>query len=100
MYLTKLKIKNFRSIKDIDLKFHKGKNIIVGKNNSGKSNIVKALDIVLGENSPSYQKSENITELDFYTSKDVQNDKEVINRENEISILCKLERSDDEELNF
>jgi putative ATP-dependent endonuclease of the OLD family len=100
MYLSRLKVSNFRSIKSIDVKFHPGKNIIVGRNNSGKSNIIKALDIVLGENSPTYQKSENITELDFYSKKTIKEDKEIVQCENEISILCKLERSVDEPLNY
>jgi putative ATP-dependent endonuclease of OLD family len=42
------------------------KNIIVGKNNAGKSNIIKAIDLVLGESSPTWHKSENITVNDFF----------------------------------
>jgi len=49
MYLHRVIIKNFRSIEYIDITFAKGKNIIVGKNNCGKSNIIKAIDLVLGE---------------------------------------------------
>lgn len=52
MYISKVKINNYRSIKDLTINFNPGKNIIVGKNNSGKSNIIKAINIVLGENSP------------------------------------------------
>lgn len=50
MYISKVKIKNYRSIKDLTINFNPSKNIIVGKNNSGKSNIIKAINIVLGEN--------------------------------------------------
>lgn len=49
MYISRVVIKNYRSIKDLVLNFNPGKNIIVGKNNSGKSNIIKAIDIVLGD---------------------------------------------------
>ena len=42
------------------------KNIIIGKNNSGKSNIMRAIDLMLGEKSPTYVNSENITEDDFF----------------------------------
>lgn len=66
MYLSKISIKNFRSIKDLTLVFQEEKNIIVGRNNSGKSNIIKALDIVLSEGSPTYQKSDNIAEYETY----------------------------------
>ncbi len=100
MFLSKLKVTGFRSIRNIDLDFQKGKNIIVGKNNSGKSNIIGALDIVLGENSPTYQKSENISELDFFSEKIIKEGKEILTTSNEISVLCILKREEDEELNY
>jgi putative ATP-dependent endonuclease of OLD family len=90
MHLSQLIIKNYRSIKNFDLKFKKGKNIIVGKNNSGKSNIIKAIDLILGEYSPTYQKSENITESDF-------NGGCVLNP---IFIFCELTREANEDLNY
>lgn len=48
MYLSKLKISNFRSIKTLDLKFHKGVNILIGENNAGKTAVIDALRIGLG----------------------------------------------------
>lgn len=48
MYLSKLKITNFRAIKEIELKFHKGVNILIGENNSGKTAIIDALRIGFG----------------------------------------------------
>ncbi|WP_113663256.1 ATP-dependent nuclease [Pedobacter nanyangensis] len=63
MYISKLFLKNFRSFKESTIEFSKGKNVIVGKNNCGKSNIVKALDMLIGEKFPTYL---NITENDFY----------------------------------
>ena len=54
MYISQVKIRNFRSFKSLDLELQPGKNVIVGKNNSGKSNIIKALDYVLGEKYPTY----------------------------------------------
>lgn len=47
MFLQKLQIKNFRSIRDLELHFNKGLNIIIGENNSGKSAIIDALRICL-----------------------------------------------------
>jgi len=52
MYLPRLYIEKYRSIKKRDFKFEKGKNLIVGKNNSGKGNIIKAIDLILGKRSP------------------------------------------------
>ena len=47
MYLEKFVIKNFRSIKCLELNFKKGINILIGENNSGKSAIIDALRICL-----------------------------------------------------
>lgn len=101
MYLSRLIIKNFRSIESVDIPFQKGRNVIVGKNNSGKSNIIKALDIVLGENSPTYIKSDNICSKDFYIHK--KTDKkglEVEESKNNILIACVLDREDSEKLDY
>ncbi len=48
MKLARLEISNYRSIKQLDMDFG-ASTIIVGKNNTGKSNILRAIDIVLGE---------------------------------------------------
>lgn len=90
MYLSHVKIRHYRSIKQLALDFRKGKNVIVGKNNAGKSNIVKAIDLVLGEPAPAYHKYENLTTNDFYlgdTSK-------------EIVIWLELRRESGESLNY
>lgn len=57
MYISKLIIKNYKSIKDEVFLFNKGINILVGKNNAGKSNIVSALNEILGDkyNTTSYE---------------------------------------------
>jgi len=90
MHLSKLLISNYRSIQELTLKFEKGKNIIVGKNNAGKSNIIKAIDLILGEGSPTWQKSENITSNDFYNG----------NTSRPIYIFCELCREPNEALNY
>ncbi len=100
MYLSRLLVKNYRSIKDLDLSFKKGKNIIIGRNNAGKSNIIKALDIVLGENSPIFAKSENITQKDFYSHKKEVEGQPIEESADEIIILCELTREPGEALNY
>jgi len=85
----------------LDLYFAKGKNIIIGRNNTGKSNIIKAIDVVLGETSPTYQKGENITDNDFYSWKnEVDGKVKETFSANEIFIWCELERDKDEALNY
>ncbi|MFA9459014.1 ATP-dependent endonuclease [Halalkalibacter sp. AB-rgal2] len=66
MYISNLFVYNYRSLKKVHLQFNTGRNVLVGKNNSGKSNIIKAIDLLLGEKMPSYQ---NIELKDFYTEK-------------------------------
>ncbi len=101
MYLSRIVIKDFRSIRELNLKFSPGKNVIVGRNNSGKSNIIKAIDLVLGENSPAFAKSENVTEIDFYTRKEIDSSgKENIVSSREIYIFCELKRDKDEKLDY
>lgn len=101
MYLSKLIVSNFRSINYTEINFNKGKNIIVGRNNSGKSNIIRAIDLILGESSPTYARSENITEIDFFTwkEKDPQGN-EVLKISDELFIYAELKREEDEELNW
>jgi len=92
MYISRVIIKNYRSIKDLTLNFNSGKNVIVGKNNSGKSNIIKAIDIVLGESSPTYAKYNNITENDFYSKNSETS--------NKIMIFCELQKNENEKIDI
>ena len=65
MYLTELKIRNFRSIKDIELNFSKGINIVIGENNAGKTTIIDALRMCLGYRD---QDGLRVTKNDFHIS--------------------------------
>ena len=51
MKLERVKIKNFRSIKEATIEFDPSCRVLVGKNESGKSNILKALRL-LDRNAP------------------------------------------------
>lgn len=52
MKLTRAEIKNFRSIQDITLAFDPACRVLVGINESGKSNILKALALMGSEHDP------------------------------------------------
>lgn len=67
--LSNIRINNFRSLESIDLHLRKT-NVLIGQNNCGKSNFLKAIDIALGSNS-------EISEEDIYISADerLANDK-------------------------
>ena len=101
MHLRRLYISGFRSIREIDLEFTPGKNVIIGRNNAGKSNIVHALNVVLGETAPAWEKSENITEADFYSSREADEEGNTIEKtQDTIFIWCELQRRAGEDLNW
>lgn len=43
MYLSNLHINNFRCIKDLEVEFHKGLNILIGENDTGKTAVLDVL---------------------------------------------------------
>jgi predicted ATP-dependent endonuclease of OLD family len=68
MYISKFLAFNYRSLKHVTVRLENGKNVIVGKNNSGKSNIIKGIEVLVGEKFPTYQ---NLTDNDFYTFEEI-----------------------------
>jgi putative ATP-dependent endonuclease of OLD family len=47
MYISKINIENFRNFKNNEVLFNNGINVIIGHNNAGKTNLLKALSLVL-----------------------------------------------------
>lgn len=47
MYIKRIKIKGFRNFVENTIDFHEGINVLIGHNNSGKSNLLRALQLVL-----------------------------------------------------
>lgn len=72
MRIQKIHIKNYRSIKELEFE-PQSLCALVGENNSGKSNILNAIDLLLGETWPSIK---NISDYDIY-KKDINNDIEI-----------------------
>jgi len=60
--IEKLIIRNFRSIEELELGLGR-LNALIGPNSSGKTNILKALDLVVGDTYPS---ARSFKESDFY----------------------------------
>ena len=46
MYIQKISIKNYRNYNDFSMKFHKGLNVIIGANNSGKTGLLTAIRLL------------------------------------------------------
>lgn len=73
MYISQLRIKNFRVFDEMTLSLNKGINILIGENNSGKTTIIDALRICLG-----YGKSDTniyIQESDLHLNPSDPNDR-------------------------
>lgn len=47
MFISKIKISNFRNFKQKEIEFNDGINVIIGHNNAGKTNLIKALSLVI-----------------------------------------------------
>lgn len=47
MYISKITLKNFRNFKQKEVEFKEGINVIIGHNNAGKTNLLRALALVL-----------------------------------------------------
>lgn len=60
MYISKIHIIGYRNFKDKTVEFHEGINVIIGPNNAGKSNLLRALDLVLNTDT-----SKKLTLFDF-----------------------------------
>ncbi|MDR2941963.1 MAG: AAA family ATPase [Treponema sp.] len=50
MYLKRLKLKNYRLFSDVEVTFQNGMNVLIGKNSTGKSTVLEAVDFLLSNN--------------------------------------------------
>jgi len=51
MYISEIHIRNFRNFEEIKIEFNENLNVIVGHNNAGKTNLLKALGLVFSRDS-------------------------------------------------
>ena len=64
MRIEKIRIQKYRSIDDVIITFPEGKPLVLfGPNNAGKSNILSAINRLLGERYPTYIE---MLESDYY----------------------------------
>lgn len=90
MYIKEINILNFRSFKEALIPFHEGVNVIIGHNNTGKSNLLRAMGLVLG-----YSNGHRIGTSDLFYETDVA---ELQRQSPRIKITLVLRRSADENL--
>lgn len=46
MYIKKIHIQNYRNFSNFSMEFHKGLNVIIGANNSGKTGLLRAINLL------------------------------------------------------
>jgi putative ATP-dependent endonuclease of OLD family len=51
MYISKIRIKNYRCFENLCIEFNRGINVIIGENNSGKTALIKALGLIFDRRS-------------------------------------------------
>ena len=90
MYIKEIKISNFRNFRDASVPFHEGVNVIIGHNNTGKSNLLRAMGLVLG-----YSDGHRLCTSDLFYETDVTKLQQQSPR---IQITLVLRRSEGEAL--
>ncbi len=70
MYIERVVIRNFRNLMNIDIHLNSGLTCVVGENNSGKSNFLTAMRMVLDTNYPNYLRK--LTKEDFTSGIDIK----------------------------
>lgn len=90
MYIKEIKISNFRNFKNATIPFHEGINVIIGHNNTGKSNLLRAIGLVLG-----YSDGHRLSTSDLFYETDVA---ELQQQSPRFMITLVLHRSKDEAL--
>lgn len=46
MYISSIELNNYRNFRSNIIEFNKGINVIIGSNNSGKSNLLRAMALI------------------------------------------------------
>jgi predicted ATP-dependent endonuclease of OLD family len=64
-FLQHVSLKNYKSIKDVEIDFKPGLNIIIGKNASGKTNFIKGLGTILNFDYDNFIDSESSFKMNF-----------------------------------
>ena len=91
MYISKIHIKGFRNFKDQEVTFNDGVNVIIGHNNAGKTNLIRALALVID-----YQGVKRLDVDDFHKNIDLL---EVKNNPPKITVSLSICQSEHEDLN-
>ena len=89
MYISSIGISNFRSFKNLKVNFQDGLNVLIGHNNSGKTNLLQALSLIFD-----YRASKQLSIDDFHKYVNLE---ELKKNPPNITITVTLSQSDGEE---
>ena len=90
MYISEITLSNFRGFEQNTIFFQDGMNVLIGQNNSGKTSIIKALELLFDS-----EKNKRLKVEDFFKSKELSNMKLVPPK---ITISAKLLESENEDI--
>lgn len=90
MFISNISIENFRNFKSVSVDFRDGINMLIGQNNAGKSNLLKALAIIFDS---SYKKQ--LSTNDIYNNLPLEDLKL---HSPKVSITVRLSQSENENL--
>ncbi|MDU2064069.1 MAG: AAA family ATPase [Sporomusaceae bacterium] len=90
MYISNICIENYRNFDSMSIDFHDGINLVIGQNNAGKSNLLRALAIIFDS---SFKRQLSIN--DFYNNIPLE---ELKKHSPKISIAVLLSQSENEDL--
>lgn len=86
MYLSNIKVENFRNLENFEIDLQPGLNVILGENNVGKSNLIDAIRIALNKFYDPFE-SINLSKDDIY-----KNEKGEQNFSKPVKIILKFDR--------
>ncbi|WP_186843858.1 ATP-dependent nuclease [Acetobacterium tundrae] len=90
MYISKISIENYRNFDSITVDFRDGINLLIGQNNAGKSNLLRALAIIFDSSS-----KKQLSINDIYNNISLE---ELKSRSPKVSITVSLSQSENENL--
>lgn len=76
MYISRIVIRNFRSFKNLDIPLGPGITTIIGENNTGKTNLFRAIRLAVDANLSSRQRT--LTQQDFHKEKSIQRPSQIV----------------------
>lgn len=97
MFIKKIRINNYRSFDDFYMEFKEGLNVIIGSNNSGKTNLLKAICLLNEPNSVTVDDF-NKNNISKYFLTDYKDQSPEIILEYEIHNLIDVNNTDDESI--